>query len=109
MEVFTVHLGMNVSEEDEEVHGYASPVRSVVYVSLTKMSGEQSLLVCLVQAGTSAPCNTCLRLESLFHIIPHHSCFLTTSDSSLTKFSENTSLSSWDFLPSVAPAMDFVK
>ena len=48
MEVFTVHLGMNVSEEDKEIHGYAPSVRSVVYVSLTKMSGEQSLLVCLV-------------------------------------------------------------
>ena len=65
MEVFTVHLGMNIPEEDEEVDGYAPPVRSVVYVSLTKVPGEQSLLVCLVQAGTSAPCNTCLRLESL--------------------------------------------
>ena len=75
MEVFTVHLWMNVSEEDKEIHGYAPSVRSVVDVSLAKMSGEQSLLVCLVQAGTSAPCNTCLRLESLFHIIPHHSCF----------------------------------
>ena len=46
---------MNVSEEDEEVHGYASPVRGVVNVSLAKMSGEQSLLVCLVQAVTPAP------------------------------------------------------
>ena len=70
MEVFTVHLGMNVSEEDKEVDGYSSPVRSVVDVSLTKMSGQQSLLVCLVQAGTSAPCNTCLRLESLDLIFP---------------------------------------
>ena len=55
MEVFTVHLGMNVSEEDEEVHGYSPPVRSVIDVSLTKVSGEQSLLVCLVQAVTPAP------------------------------------------------------
>ena len=73
MEVFIDHLGMNVSEEDEEVHGYSPPVRSVVDVSLTKVSGEQCLLVCLVQAGTPAPCNTRLRLESLFRIIPHHS------------------------------------
>ena len=55
MEVFIDHLGMNVSEEDEEVHGYSPPVRSVIDVSLTKVSGEQSLLVCLVQAVTPAP------------------------------------------------------
>ena len=69
---------MNVSEEDEEVHGYSSPVRGVVDVTLTKVSGEQSLLVCLVQARTPAPCNTCLRLESLFHIIPNPSFMFAT-------------------------------
>lgn len=36
---------MNVSEEDEEVHGYAPPVRGVVNVALTEMPREETLLV----------------------------------------------------------------
>ena len=41
---------MNISEEDEEVHGNAPPVRSVVNAALAKMLREESLLVSLVQA-----------------------------------------------------------
>ena len=38
-------LWMNVSEEDEEVHGYAPPVWGVVNISLSKMPREETLLV----------------------------------------------------------------
>ena len=39
---------MNVSEEYQEVHSDASPIRSVVDVSLPEMPGEGGLLISLV-------------------------------------------------------------
>ena len=42
---------MDVSEEYQEVHSDASPVRRVVDVSLPEMPGEGGLLVSLIDQG----------------------------------------------------------
>ena len=42
---------MNVSEENQEVHSDAPPVRRVVDVSLPEMPGEGGLLVGLIYQG----------------------------------------------------------
>ena len=56
---------MNISEEDEEVHGNAPPVRSVVNAALAKMLREESLLVSLVQAQAPPPRHARLRLNMI--------------------------------------------
>ena len=56
---------MNVSEEDEEVHSNASPVRGVVNAALAKMLREESLLICLVQAQAPTSRHACLRLNMI--------------------------------------------
>ena len=59
---------MNVSEEYQEVHSDAPPVRRVVDVSLTEMPGESSLLVCLVYQGhfdSARPGLVCLLLDKV--------------------------------------------
>ena len=39
---------MDVPEQDEKIHGDSPPIRGVVDVSLSKVTGEESLLVRLI-------------------------------------------------------------
>ena len=43
------YLGMNVSEQDQEINSYTLPVRRVVDISHSKISGKGLLFIALVK------------------------------------------------------------